>query len=60
MRIVIEREVHKYQKLVWDFQMYLRDIWKYRELTDDQAELIDEIWHEWHYLKNEDGIEDEV
>jgi len=60
MRIVIEHGVHKYQKLVWDFQMYLRNIWKYRELTDGQTELIDDIWHSWLVFKNENGIEDEV
>ena len=60
MRIVLEREAKKYKAFVYDFfWKVLRPARKYRELTDDQAELLEELWEGWFDLKEQHNIKEE-
>jgi hypothetical protein len=42
---------------IWEFQHFLRGIWKHREIETEEGNiLIDEIWQRWHEEKPE-GLE---
>ena len=43
---------------IWDFQQYLRQIWKYENLDGKTSqELINEIWEAWHDKLTENNID---
>jgi hypothetical protein len=60
VRIVIEREVQKYKSFVYDFYWRgIRPMYKYRELTEEQAKIAEEIRESWFRLKDEWNIKDD-
>lgn len=60
MRIVFEREVAKYKSFVYQYYWdIMRPIYKYRELTEDQAEIVEELREAWFDLKEEWGIRED-
>lgn len=59
MRIVIERDVVKYKQFVWEFEGHLREIWKWHDLPAETYKVIDELWRDWHRMKEENGIQED-
>jgi hypothetical protein len=60
MKIVIEREVAKYKGFVSQFYWrILRPLCKYRELTEDQAKIAEELREAWFNLKDEWNIQED-
>lgn len=60
MRIVFERDVDKYKSFVYDYYWHvIRPMYKYRELTEEQAEIVIEMREEWFNLKDEHNIKED-
>jgi hypothetical protein len=48
----------KYSSLINQLELHLRELVKYRELTEEQSTIVEEIRTKYYKWKNELGIEE--